>query len=147
VTRIDETESLRHTCVEVVEDVWIGGEAAAVPETVRTVITLEGATPPLELADVTEHRFPLLDTRWEPVAHEPLAAAVETVVDRDAPVLVRCRHGVNRSALVVCLALRREGHGWTEVVALVRGARPRALTNPYFLDLVAIYPEDPMSPG
>jgi hypothetical protein len=147
MTRIDETDTLRHTCVEVVEGVWIGGEAAAVPETVTTVVTLEGATPPLELAGVTEHRFPMRDTRWEPVAHGPLAAAIETVVDRDAPVLVRCRHGVNRSALVVCLALRRADHGWAEAVALVRAVRPGALTNPYYLDLVATYPEDPMSSG
>jgi hypothetical protein len=144
---VTTAESLRRTCVEVVPGLWIGGDAADVPPEVTTVVTMEGVTPSLGLTGVLEHRYPLRDTRWEPVARGPLEAAVEVVASRSGPVLVRCRHGVNRSALVVCLALRQEGLSGAEVVEFVRTARPGVLTNPYFVDLIANDPRDPMSPN
>jgi hypothetical protein len=59
-------------------------------------------------------------------------------------VLIRCRHGINHSALVAGLVLRERGWDGEEVIAAIRRARPGALTNPYFLDLICDWPDDPM---
>jgi hypothetical protein len=137
-------EQLRSTCTPVFGTVWIGGDLAPVPDGVRTVVTLEATAPPVEREDVTEHRFPFRDSRWEPVRREPLEAAVEAVVRARRPVLVRCQYGLNRSALVLCLALpsmsdtSRRG-----AMANIRRVRPGALTNPYFVDLIRSYPQEP----
>lgn len=146
MTTSEAADALRSTCSEVVAGAWIGGELAAIPDGVTAVVTLEQATPASGLAGVVELRLHLRDTRWEPVLREPLEAAIQAVVCRDGPILVRCQHGLNRSALVVGLALRQLGHDASEVVALVRAVRPNAFTNPYFLDLLRTYPRDPMQP-
>lgn len=63
-----------------------------------------------------------------------LAATVSEAVDGGRRVLVRCSGGLNRSGLVVGLALLRSGRTPAEALALVRAARgPWALTNPGFV--------------
>jgi protein-tyrosine phosphatase len=137
-------EQLRSTWTPVFGTVWIGGDLAPVPDGVRTVVTLEATAPPVAREGVTEHRFPFRDSRWEPVPREPLEAAVDAVVQARRLVLVRCQYGLNRSALVLCLALplmsttRRR-----DAIAHIRRARPGALTNPYFADLIRSYPKEP----
>jgi hypothetical protein len=136
-------EELRRSCAEVAPGQWLGGQLAQIPNVVSTVITLEAATAPLDVAGVTEFRFPFRDSRWEPVPHPVLEAAVEAVRAAEAAVLVRCRHGLNRSALVTCLTLMRGGVAAEEAVGHVRMVRPGALTNPYFADLITTYPQEP----
>jgi hypothetical protein len=138
-------EQLRSTCAPVLPTLWIGGDLAPVPADVTTVVTLEATAPPLQLAGVTEFRFPFRDSRWEPAPRDPLDGAVEAVLQARGSVLVRCQHGLNRSALVLCLALLSMGTITTrrDVVGLIRRARPGALTNPYFVDLVRSYPQEP----
>jgi hypothetical protein len=115
-----------------------------VPPGVEVVVTLEEAAAPSGRPGVVELRHPFRDSRWEPVPRATVDAAVEAVVEADGPVWVRCRYGLNRSALVTGLALRRRGWGSSEVVQRLSGAaRPGALTNPYFVDLLATYPEEP----
>ena len=71
----------------------------------------------------------------------PLAERLDGVARRVAAavadgrrVLVRCSGGLNRSGLVVALALGHLGHEADAAMALVRGARgPWALTNPGFV--------------
>jgi hypothetical protein len=138
-----EAAELRRSCAEVMPGLWIGGELARIPEGVSTVITLEATAAPLALAGGTELRFPFRDSRWEPVPRTVVDAAVEAVVDAQGAVLVRCRHGLNRSALVVCLALALRGVPVTDALQLVRAVRPGALTNPYFADLITTYPQEP----
>jgi hypothetical protein len=137
-------EQLRSTCDRVLGSVWIGGDLAQLPAGVRTVVTLEATAPPVVREGVTEHRFPFRDSRWEPVPREPLEAAVEAVVQAQRSVLVRCQYGLNRSVLVLCLALpRMSTTGRREAISHIRRARPGALTNPYFADLIRSYPQEP----
>jgi protein-tyrosine phosphatase len=134
---------LRRTRVEVARGRWLGGDLTPMPSDVSVIITLETTTPPLHLAGVTELRFPFRDSRWEQVPRRVVDSAVAAVVAVECPVLVRCRHGLNRSALVMCLALMRGGVTAENAVARVRAARPGALTNPYFVDLIRSYPQEP----
>jgi protein-tyrosine phosphatase len=65
---------------------------------------------------------------------DDVAATVAEAVDEGRRVLVRCSGGLNRSGLVVALALQRLGRPGEDAVALVRAARgPWALTNPGFV--------------
>jgi hypothetical protein len=139
----DEVDALPRSCVEVRPGWWFGGEAASLPPGVEVVVTLEEAAAPLPGPGAVEVRHPFRDSRWEPVPRATVDAAVEAVLEVDGPVWVRCRDGLNRSALVTGLALRRRGWGSSEVVDRLRTARPGALTNPYFVDLLVSYPEEP----
>jgi hypothetical protein len=139
----DEVDALLRSRVEVRPGWWFGGEAASVPSGVEVVVTLEEAAAPLAGLGVVEVRHPFRDSRWEPVPRATVDAAVEAVLEADGPVWVRCRYGLNRSVLVTGLALRRRGWGSSEVVRRLREVRPGALTNPYFVDLLATYPEEP----
>jgi hypothetical protein len=116
----DEFEGLCRSRVEVVPDRWIGGEAVSVPPDAELVVTLEEAAAPLAGPGVVEVRHVFRDSRWEPVPRMTVDAAVDAVLVADGPVLVRCRYGLNRSALV----------------------RPGALTNPHFVDLLTRHLED-----
>ncbi|MBZ5740039.1 protein-tyrosine phosphatase family protein [Nocardioides mangrovi] len=65
---------------------------------------------------------------------DEVARTVATAVRDGRSVLVRCSGGLNRSGLVVAIALVHLGHTSDEAVALVRAARgPWALTNPAFV--------------
>jgi hypothetical protein len=139
----DEVDALLRSCVEVRPGWWFGGEAASVPSGVEVVVTLEEAAAPLTGRGVVEVRHPFRDSRWEPVPRAAVDAAVEAVLGAGGPVWGRCLYGLNRSALVTGLALRRRGWGSSEVVDRLRAVRPGALTNPYFVDLLATYPEEP----
>ena len=145
MTPSDPHPQLRSSCVAVQSDLWIGGDLAPLPAEVRTVVSLDAATPRLEPGGVVEHRHPFRDTRWEPAPRGPLEQAVAAVVQAAGAVLVRCRHGINRSALVVCLALSARDHLDPQAtIDLVRRQRPGALTNPYFAEFVRRYPQEPM---
>lgn len=135
---------LRHSCVEVVPGLWIGGGDAEVPERVRTVVTIEETTPPLGLPGISETRSPFLDWNFEPVPHDVVQQAVDVAAAAEGEVLIRCAYGLNRSALVVALILVAGGHRADEAVDLIRAVRPGALSNAYFVDLIHVWPGDPM---
>ena len=137
---------LETTGAEVIPGLWIGGALAPVPDMAAVVVTLDEAAHSVGRSGVIEVRAPFPDSRWQPVGRAPLETAVEAAADNlDDGVYIRCRHGLNRSALVAALALR--AHGWPaeEAVAAIRDARPGALSNPYFVDLLRAWPQDPMS--
>ena len=145
VARCTGTSRLETTSAIVVPGLWLGGVFAPVPDRAAVVVTLDETAPPLGRSGVIEVRAPFLDSRWQPVDRAPLQTAVEVAADNlDAGVYIRCRHGLNRSALVAALALR--AHGWwaETVVTVVRDVRPGALNNPYFAALVHAWPRDPM---
>jgi protein-tyrosine phosphatase len=52
-------------------------------------------------------------------------------------VVVLCTHGMNRSGLVAGMLLRQFGAGFEETVAMIRAARPGALSNETFVRLLA----------
>lgn len=139
----DEQLRASHACVA--PGVWIGGDLAPLPAGVRTVVSLDAATVPLRRAGVVEHRHPFRDSRFQRVPRGPLEAAVAAVVGAPGGVLVRCRHGLNRSALVACLVLVEQGAlAPPDAIAQVRRVRPGALNNPYFVALVVRDPAEPM---
>ncbi len=143
--RTIEPAMLEVTSVRVEAGLWIGGCRAAVPDEVTVVVTLEQAATPVTGAGVTEVREPFLDSRWQPVDHARVTAAFQAVMRAsDTGVLIRCRHGLNRSALIAVLVLVARGWPTDDAVEAVRRARPGALSNPYFADLVETWPEDPM---
>jgi hypothetical protein len=67
---------------------------------------------------------------------ERLAAAVTDPAESPAALYIMCTHGMNRSGLVTGLLLRQLGLAPDEAVALIRAARPGALSNSSFVDLV-----------
>ena len=85
---------------------------------------------------------PLDDSGSPPTAEEvegALVASREVARHRRAGrrVLVTCTAGMNRSGLIVALALRRLGVPAASAIALVRRARgDEALSNPWFAELV-----------
>lgn len=88
------------------------------------------------------------DSRLQPVPgwFWDLVEYIELLLSVGVPVLVRCRHGLNRSGLTAGVVLR--GFGWVgpQAVDTIREARgPKALSNPYFRDLVFGWPHDPMA--
>lgn len=90
-------------------------------------------------------RAPLDDTWDLPATQFCLALAAAERVARDLSagrrVLVTCAMGLNRSGLVSSLALHRlTGRSGAECAALVRTARPRALFNQHFGELLEILP-------
>lgn len=122
---------------------WIAGAHDPLPPGVRVVVTLDDTAPPVTDAEVTEVRSPFPDSRWHPVDTAAVTTAVAATRTGGA-VLVRCRHGINRSALVLALTLVAEGASPDQAITTLRTARPGALTNPYFVELVRRWPEDPM---
>ena len=137
---------LEATAVQVVEGLWIGGAFADLPAGVTLVVTLAEDAAGIDGPGVTEVREPFPDSRWQPVDPEAVSATLNAAgTQRQGGVLIRCRHGLNRSTLIAALVLR--GRGWTSdaAIAAVRQVRPGALSNPYFAELVATWPEDPMS--
>jgi hypothetical protein len=140
-----EPTELERTCVEVQPRLWIGGAFADRPPDLDLVVTLDEAAVALGGDQVAEVRSPFPDSRWLPVDAARLEVALDATGCCAGTVLVRCRHGLNRSGLVAGLLLR--GCGWSPDAALqaVRAARPGALGNPYFAALVATWPGDPMA--
>lgn len=134
----------RRSCVEVVPGIWIGGADAEIPAQVRTVVTIEETTPPLSSPGVAETRSPFLDWNFEPVPHGVVQEAVDVAVAAEGEVLIRCAYGLNRSGLVVALALVAKGRAADEAIELVRAVRPGALSNAYFVDLIHCWPDDPI---
>lgn len=127
--------------------IWIGGADAGPPASVGLVVTVAGEVAPLRLAGVVERRHEFDDSRWRPVPLPTVRAAVAAAVGglADTDVLVRCRRGANRSALIVALVLREAGLTSVEAIATVRARRGAlALSNPYFAALVHQWPRDPM---
>ena len=124
-----------------------GGRVLSAPRPARLVdevypnLFLGGSWRPYELRGVYDD---LLDCRWFPDDASTPAGLPVMVGDVAAAVragrrtLVRCVLGLNRSALVVGLAVRElTGRDGPEVVAHLRAVRsPHVLCNPHFAALV-----------
>lgn len=130
---------------EVVPGLWMGGHdvrsqsatACVVGDEFDLVVSLT-TRPGYGPADGVEHVVArMADAGIDaPVAArlEELAGAVSDAVAEGRRVLVRCSGGLNRSGLVVALALVRSSYDLDEAMRLVRAARgPWALTNPGFV--------------
>ena len=120
---------LQSTTAEILTGMAIGGADAPIPPAIAVVVSLDELARPVHDPRVTEARHPFPDSRWHP------ADAATAPADN---VLIRCRHGINRSALVAGLVLREHGWDGEDVIDGLRRARRGALNNPYFLAISAI---------
>jgi hypothetical protein len=142
-SRARDADPLRRSCTEVAPGLRLGGGASPLPAGCRQVMTLDDAAAPVTASGVVEVRHTFRDSRWEPAPRWVVDAAVAAGQSTSGTTLVRCRHRLNRSALVTGLVLRQRGLTAAAVVERLRAVRPGALTNPYFLDLLTTYPEEP----
>lgn len=85
---------------------------------------------------VEEIRFRISDDVLKPdevTELEDLARTVNIALMADRKVLVRCRAGLNRSALLVAMVMRIQGYDADSAISYIRGIRsPYALCNQYF---------------
>ena len=75
---------------------------------------------------------------------EALGRLVADLVHSEHRVLVHCRMGLNRSALVIATALTYLGYSGEAALAHVQGVRPGALYNDTFADHVRTLPARPV---
>lgn len=88
-----------------------------------------------------------LDDNFAGMNHDEVAGAMQVARDVAASmraghrVLVTCMAGKNRSALIAALAVRlRYGANAATAIQVVRQARPGALSNPHFVNLIGQIP-------
>jgi protein-tyrosine phosphatase len=85
--------------------------------------------------------FPIFDENLPCVTKlEALGRMVADLVESRHRVLVHCRMGLNRSALVIATALTYLGHSGAEAMARLREQRPGALFNDVFAAHVKALP-------
>jgi len=132
-------------------EVWMGGVHTALGEPVGSrdvraawVVDCAGEMPPALARDAGRH-IPRVFADIEAVPGnlpriralvEELGAALHGA-DAPARVYVMCKQGLNRSGLVSALLLRALGTPSSVVLEVIRAARPGALNNVTFADLVA----------
>ena len=142
---IIDPDALQYSTATIAPGMWIGGAYAPIPEDAHGVVTLDNLAPPVLDPAVRESRAPFPDSRFQPVPLGPMSAALAAAdTYRAHGVLIRCRHGLNRSALIAALTLRNHGDSAHRAMEQIRSKRPGALSNPYFADLIAHWPNDPM---
>ena len=131
-------------------EVWVGGAHTAIglpitAESVKTAALVDCAGDlPLSLRTAALHfqPFVFLDVEERPSAFPRLVEIVDGLVRQcheiSGPRQLHavCTHGMNRSSLVAGLFLRRLGFDAEETVALIRSARPGALSNHSFVRLI-----------
>ncbi|MHB1447001.1 MAG: protein-tyrosine phosphatase family protein [Acidimicrobiales bacterium] len=122
----------------ITESLWVGGchEGLVLPEQVDHLVSLY----PWERYTVNHHLLTKLEVRLHdsdslPVEEEVVYATARWVNDRRRTglTLVHCQAGLNRSNLVVALALMLEGSSAAAAIQLLRDRRsPAVLCNPRF---------------
>jgi hypothetical protein len=104
------------------------------PVHIRHLVSLypwESYTVKHELASTVAVR--MTDSTDQAVEQIPALAAWVNICRKDGPVLVHCQAGLNRSSLVVAMALILEGSTADAAIALIRQKRsPACLCNPAF---------------
>lgn len=131
--RVDETPPW--PADEVVPGLWQSGHPSPGEEW-DAVFDLSGEEPPLE--DVEFYVHWLIEDGPKP-DHDTLVALADLVRSMRATgkrVLIHCAAGMNRSGLLSAASLIREGYTADDAIAAIREARPGALNNPEFVDML-----------
>ena len=136
-------------------EIWMGGARSLVGEHVTE--TLVTASWLVDCAGDMPSGHRTVAGRWVACVfadHDgplPVSLPIDAIVadavraaraEHDAPparIYVMCTHGMNRSGLVTGLLLRSLGVSGTETVDRIRAARPGALSNLHFRDML-LYP-------
>lgn len=124
----------------------LAGAHAAIPNDADVVVSL--APEARSATGVEEHTWHFPDSRFVPIDREQLlrtTALVANAAQAGEHLVVRCRAGLNRSALVLGVSLARLGFRPELILDAVRSARGvLALCNPYYEDTLMRWPFDPM---
>lgn len=130
---------------EVVPGLWQGGtgvrsgslSACVVTDQFDSVVSLASATGYGPNEGVTHEVFRFADAALDYFHEQRIGELADHVVgelERGRKVLVRCTGGLNRSGLIIALALIKQGRTPDEAIDLVRAARgPWALCNGAFV--------------
>lgn len=124
-----------------------GSELAELGVRVLVLAAKEAQPPASSYPGVAILRVPFLDRFFEPLPKRTLERVVEVArevakrVKAGDDVLVTCLMGLNRSGLIVGLALRMLGYSGREAVELLQRKRPGALSNPRFRRVVETWSE------
>jgi hypothetical protein len=130
--------------------IWMGGAHTALgvdvtPEVVGSAFVLDCAGDlPISLREAAMRFQPcvFLDVEGRPATLPRLLQIAESVLaecDRaggPTDVISLCTHGMNRSGLLTGLVLRAIGYPGGDAVAMIRAARPGALSNQSFARLL-----------
>lgn len=139
---------------EIMPDMWMGGMyfgpsmAACVPEDQFDVVVSmagRGAMGTRVKNDrVTQHLFYIDDGQLGPLEMQYVMEAAQLVSEYWAEgdkILVRCNMGLNRSGLIVALALIDHGNEAQAVIDRIRSRRsPNALCNEWFVKYILEFP-------
>lgn len=134
---------------EIAPNLWQGGcaDGLVLPGHIRHLVSLypwEHYTVRHELASALAVR--MTDSTDQDPGQIPVIAAWVNTCRKDGPVLVHCQAGLNRSSLVVAMALMLEGSTADEAIALIREKRsPACLCNPEFENWLRSHDSAPVS--
>ncbi|WP_322819198.1 hypothetical protein [Tepidiforma sp.] len=109
---------------------WLVDCAGDMPQPYRQTAALHI---PCVFADLEAHALP---TRHILPTVELLAAAITDPATSPTAVYIMCTHGMNRSGLLTALLLRQLGLDADTAIARIRAARPGALSNRSFLEIL-----------
>lgn len=128
--------------IEIVSGLWQGGENS--PPCFQNqnndsfqfdaIATIDPAIPLFEL-DIQQIRLEILDTaidRGQIPAILDTADWVFETWQSGKQVLVRCQAGMNRSGLIIAIALMKDGASASEAITTIRAKNPMALSNSAF---------------
>jgi protein-tyrosine phosphatase len=121
---------------EIAPNLWQGGceNGLPLPAPIRHLVSLypwESYKVKHELDSTVAVR--MHDSTEQAMEQIPVLAAWVNACRKNGPVLVHCQAGLNRSSLVVAMALMLEGSTADAAIALIRSKRsPACLCNPMF---------------
>lgn len=126
---------------EIRPGLWMGGMPKHLPDHIVAVVDCCGG-----MYAIPPHVIYVRAMFEDSTTHIPDRAWLESIADtvlalsRLGPVLVHCQAGLNRSGIVVALALMRDGMSSNEAVALIRRQRDATcLCNSSFVAWLARY--------
>lgn len=124
---------------QITKNLWMGGctNGLILPNEIQHVISLY----PWESYDIAHQLKSCLEVRMYDASGEPNHQQVVGIADwvnvcrDDAPTLVHCQAGLNRSGLITATALARRGMKAKDAIDYVREARsPACLCNQSFVE-------------
>ncbi|MFG0285774.1 MAG: cytochrome c [Phycisphaerales bacterium JB039] len=101
-----------HNLIEVAPGVWSGSQPEG-PEAfdelarlgVRTILSVDGATPDVELAGARGMRYAHVPVRYSEITLEQRLAIARAMRDLEGPIYIHCHHGLHRGPAAAALGL------------------------------------------
>jgi rhodanese-related sulfurtransferase len=121
---------------EIIDGLYIGGydELGRPPEEARSFISLTGQKYAVEYDNY--FLFNLTDGKEIPERKINFIADCGYLLLKEGPVFIYCQYGLNRSALIAFLILRKLGYSKAEALNLLKKRHEKVLHNPYFRNYI-----------